>query len=656
MKNKKLTIFSMIVSAALTVTMLPICASATNDLPLLIAPNPNAGGDLVVFYTNDVHCGVSDNIGYTSLAALKQQEIDNGNQVLLVDAGDSIQGALIGVLSEGKYIVELMNQLGYDYAVPGNHEFDYGMDTFFERAAEAEYQYISSNFIDLETGETVFKPYAIEDFGDIQVAFVGICTPETFTKSTPVFFQNEDGEYIYSFGEGDGTELYNYVQTAIDDAKEEGADIVIGLAHLGIVPESEPFRSIDVIENTSGFDVMIDGHSHSIIENDTYTDLEGNEVSLTSTGTKLSNIGKMTIDLESGEIENIALIDSVEPISTEDESASAAFNAINDSIAKINAEFDETISQVVAESSVTLVVDDPESGERLVRNSETNLGDLCADAYREVLGADIGFMNGGGIRAAINAGEVTFGNIIDVNPFGNMLCVVEATGQEILDALELGAFAYPEESGKFLHVSGLTYEINASYPTSVVLDDFGAFVGVDGDYRVNNVMVGDEPLDLDKTYTLASHNYMLKQGGDGFNMFSDNTLLKDEVVIDNEALIQYIRDNLGGVIGDEYADYLGQGRIKISMTGEPISVDESGEIVEGSDEVIDEAEEITDEAVEEIANVDSTESVDTSSETAVIDKAESPNPPTGVENSATIVLTAIFAVSAIVFANKKLKK
>ena len=212
----------------------------------------------------------------------------------------------------------------------------------------------------------------------------------------------------------------------------------------------------------------------------------------------------------------------------------------------------------------------------MVRNQETNLGDLCADAYRTLLGADIAFVNGGGIRVDMPKGDISYGDIISVHPFGNMACLIEATGQQILDALELGSSAAgvgegAGESGGFLQVSGLTYEVDTTIPSAVVKDDKGLFVKVDGEYRVKNVKVGNEPLDLTKTYTLASHNYMLKSGGDGYTMFLENKILKDEVMVDNEVLIHYIVESLGGNVkaGSIYANPYGEGRIRVITVCQP---------------------------------------------------------------------------------------
>lgn len=530
-------------------------------------------GNIVLIYTNDVHCGVDagspeGTMGYANLAALQKELAAENAYVTLIDAGDAIQGEAIGTLSDGGYIVDIMNYLGYDYFTFGNHEFDYGMDVALGLAERLDAKLLACNFTDLTTGEQVADSYAIETYGDLKIAYVGIATPETFTKSTPTHFQNEKGEFIYSFCEGgNGQALYDSVQASIDAAKAEGADMVIAIGHLGTDPTSAPWRSYDVIANTTGLDAFIDGHSHSTIEGETVENKDGETVILTSTGTKLANIGVMTITPE-GEI------------STELISGYTGVDAEADAFIKgIQSEFEEKLNEVVGRTEVELVINDPTTGERIIRNRETNLGDFCADAYRVTLGADIGMINGGGIRAAVEPGDITYGDLIAVHPFGNTICVVEASGQEILDTLEVASQGAPEEFGSFLHVSGLKYTIDTTVPTSVTMDDYGMLVSIGQTRRVKDVQILQDdgtyaPIDPNATYTLASHNYMIKQGGSGVDFFMDNKLLMDEVMIDNQILIAYITDHLGGVVGEDYADPYGQGRITI---GEDIP--ETGDVI-----------------------------------------------------------------------------
>ncbi len=519
----------------------------------------DAQKDIVVLYTNDVHCGIDENIGYAGLATYKAMMEKEGNNVVLVDAGDAIQGDVIGTVSRGSYLVDIMNEVGYDYAVFGNHEFDYGMDRIHELIGKADAQYLNATITYSGKGENLLSDsvaYVIDRFGYLDVAFIGVSTPETLTKSTPKYFM-EDGEFVYSFAAGE--ELYATVQNYVDEVRDLGADVVILITHLGVEEDSEPNRSYDLIANTTGVDAVIDAHSHTVMAGEKVKNKDGKDVILTQTGTKLQNIGKMVIKAD-GSI-------TTELISEVDKDAE--FTAYIDSI---KAEYEEELNKTVARSDVELAIKD-ESGARTVRNQETAIGDLCADAYRYVSGADIAFVNGGGIRAAIHKGDITTANIISVHPYGNMLCMCYATGQEILDALELGSMNTKlekaeggnavGESGGFLQVSGLKYTIDSSIPSSVVKDADGLFVEVAGERRVKDVMVEENgewvAIDPEKTYTLACHNYKLQDMGDGYTMFADNVFILDKTMIDNQVLITYIRDALGGVIGEEYA--APQGRI-----------------------------------------------------------------------------------------------
>ena len=527
MKSKKLLSLLLVLAMMFSLT---VTASAEEAAVISAAP----ADEIVILHTNDVHCSYE---AYDKVAALAK------DADLLVDAGDAIQGGVIGTLSKGEYIVDIMNEIGYDAAVPGNHEFDYDMDQFLKLAKEkAEYPYLSANFVD-KTGKPVFDAYKLFEVDGKKVAFVGLTTPETFTKSTPTYFQDGNGNYIYGFCEGgNGQELYAAAQKAIDAAEAAGADYVIGLGHLGIDGESSPWTSKEVIANTTGFDAFIDGHSHSTFA-ETVKDKAGNDVAFAQTGTKLANVGKITIKAD-GTI-------TCENIDLANVTADADTTAY---IAGVTEKFDALQNTVVAKTEVELTINGAD-GKRAVRSAETNLGDLCADAYRVMLGADVAFVNGGGVRANLAAGDITYGDIVNVHPFGNEACLVKVTGQQIKDALELGASAYPGESGGFLQVSGLTYTIDSTIPSSVVRDEKNMFVKVDGAYRVSDIQVGGQPLDVNKTYTLASHNYMLKSQGDGYAMFgTDNVeIIKDCVMIDNQVLINYIVEELNGTVGQEYA-------------------------------------------------------------------------------------------------------
>ena len=519
-----------------------------------------AEGDITICFTNDVH-GAYEHYAY---AATAMKDAD-----LIVDAGDNIQGSVATTLTKGQCMVDLMGAVGYDLAVPGNHEFDYGFDRFLEIVKDSKVPYVSCNLIKLADGKNVLDSYKILEAGGKKIAFVGITTPETLVKSTPAFFQNEKGEWIYDFcNDAKGEKLYKAVQTAVDAAKKEGADYVIAVGHLGIDEQSEPWTSTSVIKNTTGIDALIDGHSHSTFVN-TQKNKDGKEVVVAQTGTKLENVGKLTINAK-GELkaENVLIYeikkDKEGKKYTEykleaDAAVAAEVKKVDDAVKKVS----ET---VVAKSEIELTTLNPETGKRAVRNAETNLGDLCADAYRDLLKCDVAFVNGGGVRADIKKGDITYGDIINVHPFGNTACMIEVTGEQIWQALELGAAAYPGESGGFLQVSGIEYTINKCVPSPAVIDEKGGFVKLEGAHRVTDVKIGGKPLDVKKTYTLGGHNYMLINGGDGYTMFKGSKILREEVMPDNQVLIRYITETLKGTVTEKsgYGKATGAGRITIA--------------------------------------------------------------------------------------------
>ena len=454
-------------------------------------------------------------------------------------------------------------------------------------------------------------------YGATQVAFVGVTTPESFTKSTPAYFQDSQGNYIYSFCEDEsGQKLYNQVQASVDAARTEGADYVILAGHLGENGITQKWSSANVIANTTGIDACIDGHSHETVPSENVKNKNGQNVVLTQTGTKLNHIGKLTISADGSiRAELISEVPAADPdreytvqehdtlsriakrelgsynrwidiynsnldkIKNADvipagltivipggsyisEDGKAADYGTWQFIQSIENQYNETLKTVLGATPYELTINDPATGNRIVRNAETNLGDLTADAYRVELGADIGLSNGGGIRSVINPGNITYNDTLAVFPYGNMGCVIEATGQQIKDALEMASKNCPEESGGFLQVSGLTYTIDTSVRSGVQTDDKGNFTGVSGAYRVTDIKVAGEPIDLNRTYTVASHNYMLKQGGDGMTMFRGCNVIRDEVMVDVDILSSYIR-RMGGFVTSEYANPAGQGRITI---------------------------------------------------------------------------------------------
>ena len=503
--------------------------------------------DVTILYTNDVHTYIdnkSPKPTYAAIAALKKSIEDTGRDVLLVDAGDHIQGTAYGSMDDGATIIELMNEAGYDLATPGNHEFDYGMARAKAVLREADFPYVSCNWVDLRTGFNVLPSVKFFFVGGRKIAFVGVTTPETFTKSTPAYFMNDaQTEYIYDIlGGEDGQKLYDAVQKAIDKAEFWGADTIIGLGHLGVDPSSSPWTSEEVIAHTHGFTAFIDGHSHTVMANKQVTDASGKAVTLTQTGSYFKNIGKMTVGAD-GTI-TTELIDTYEGLD-----AAVAATASN----WISA-VDDMLGEEIAVGDTKFYINDPATGKRRIRSGETNLGDFVADGiytyFNEIeeLHCDVAIMNGGGIRTDVEAGPWSFKTCKTVSPFGNVACLMSVTGQQIQDALEFGArFAGAEgkENGGFLHVAGARYTIHPMIPNTVQTNDKNVWTGSAAIPRVSNVEIYDkttgtyQPLDPNATYALAGMNYTLRNLGDGFAMFDGATLIKDYVSEDYLVMSSY---------------------------------------------------------------------------------------------------------------------
>ena len=561
------------------------------SLMLLLAMALPAGAeaalseDIVILYTNDVHTYIDGALSYDVIAGVKQELQKQYKNVLLVDAGDHIQGTAYGSMDKGETIIKLMNAAGYDLATLGNHEFDYGMDGCIKVREWAEYPYVSCNFYNeeyYERKDNVLDSYKLFDFGAQKLAIIGVTTPESFTKSTPAYFQDESGAYIYGIAGGDeGEKLQADVQAAIDAAKAEGATVVIALGHLGDDLASKPWTSEETIAAVSGLDAFIDGHSHSTVKGKDVAGKDGEAVLLTQTGEYFNRIGMMVIDAETGaiatdfielveltekstdaegkEVENVVGYELASELYTGEKWVSdAAVAEIKDAwIASI----DEQLGAVIGSTELTL--DNYDGETRLVRSQETNTGDFAADALYWLfddmgLDVDVAIMNGGGVRNKAVTGEISYKVCKNIHTFGNVACLQTITGQQLLDALEWGArFAGGEkENGGFLQVSGITYKIDSSYPQSIVADDKGVWVsGPTAGYRVLDVMVYNketgayEPLDLAATYNLAGYNYTLRDLGDGFAMFDGAVNVLDYVMEDYMVLANYVQAFEGGVVG-----------------------------------------------------------------------------------------------------------
>lgn len=530
---------------------------------------------VTLLHTNDVHCGI---VNYDKVAAYKKAQT---NPTLLLDMGDHIQGEIIGRITQGQKIVEIMNTAGYDIAIPGNHEFDYQVPAFFDVVDNANYTYLASNFRNADGSEIVtpggkkIGGYEIKDLGGHKIGFVGVATPETYTKSTPKYFQDENGDWLYTFSEDTAehpNRFYPTIQASIDAAKADGAELIVVMAHTGIESTDRAWAADTIIANLTGVDIYLDGHSHEEREAVYYPDKDGKDVYYQQTGTKtklnsqsqVKNLGEVTITFTESGFDVSGRLINVPELTESDE----ATKAIIDQALK---EVEDSYGVVVGHTDYFLTIND-ENGKRAVRNNETNMGDFNADAYRIIGESDIALVNGGGVRANLEAGDITRKALSQVNPFGNNVVTVKIDGQTILDALEHSYRNVPNENGGFFQVSGLELTIDADVESPVVLNEQGGFDHIDETKprRVGDVKVGGEPIDPEKIYTVTGTTYILQQQGDGMTMFKDLEVVRLFDEPDSEFVERYLVEALNGEIPAEYDGIHGQGRITINHEwGEP---------------------------------------------------------------------------------------
>lgn len=599
-----------LLTALLTVAML---FSSFGTIPV----KAEQSDDIVVLYTNDVHTYIDGPISYDVIAAIKAELETQYAHVLLVDAGDHIQGTAYGSMDKGETIIKLMNAAGYDAATLGNHEFDYGMFGCMQIIDWAEFPYTSCNFYNEAAGvrgENVLDSYVTFECGDEKIAFVGVTTPESFTKSTPAYFQNENGEYIYGIAGGeDGAALYADVQAAVDAAKADGATKVIALGHLGDDPASQPWTSKETIAHVSGLDAFIDGHSHSTIKGEEVAGKDGNKVLLTQTGDYFNQIGMMVIDAETGAITTDFI--GSEKILDKDGETVLGYNLVSELYTgteviydvKVKAivdawmtEIDTQLGKVIGSTALTF--DNYEGENRLVRSQETNTGDFAADALYFLfddmgMDVDLAVMNGGGVRNKAVTGDISYKVCKEIHTFGNVACLQTVTGQQILDALEWGARSAGtgEECGGFLQVSGVTYKIDTTVADTTSKDEKGVWTAGPETYRVHDVKIYNketnawDALDLTASYNLAGYNYTLRDLGDGFAMFDGAVNVLDYVMEDYMVLSNYVLAFDGGVIdatnsplAAKYANFTvdygtvsGSGRIELTEGGAVVEATEA---------------------------------------------------------------------------------
>lgn len=493
--------------------------------------------DIVIYFDNDVHGAVE---GYAKISALRQKTLNERTPyVSVVSCGDFSQGSHLCAFTHGRDIMTLLNLAGYEVLTMGNHEFDYG-PKHAERLSELfNGETVLCNFEYLPNSEVVFKPYVMKQYGKVKVAYVGVLNPSTEITDSPQSYFDESGEKIYSFHLFD---VYDLTQKAIDEARNDGADYVILLSHVG-ENMGLHINSIDLIRNTTGASAVLDGHAHHINAGQMFPNADGDSILFMTTGTKFEYIGQLTIDTRGKlhpQIIETRLLGEVDiRIATCIDSLEKAINT--------TPPFGFTDFDLLGYD--TYGVYD--------RNRETNLGDLCADATRLTMGAQIAWINAGGVRASIRQGSFGIREVIDMYPFDNTLCISEVKGSVLRNALEYSLSSYPYDSGNFPLISGMKVTFDPSVPSAAIIDESQALLGVkEGPTRVKEVWVlnnnGEyETLDPERMYTVAASSFVLKNGGCG-GIFVDSNLLFDSGTMDAQAFEDYITYNLEGRIPEEY--------------------------------------------------------------------------------------------------------
>ena len=540
-----------------------------NNFRKLKQEEDNLSDDIVILHTNDVHCGLIDSIGYDGLMLYKKELKKQYKYVFTVDAGDHIQGGAIGSLSKGLDIINIMNMVGYDIVAIGNHEFDYGVEQLEECGKKLNCGYISANFCLRKTKEPIYPAYKILDVGDKKIGFIGITTPQTLTKSFLHTIVDDEGNMVYDFlSDNDGKEFYENTQKYIDEVRDKGADYVIIVSHLGNEGDSlEIYSSSGLLSKIDGVDAILDGHTHRIY-NITSKDKNGKDVPIAQTGTKLYQLGVLKIKTD-GTITSEILSEIPQPKFYEpniifrdgknrfvDPEMDAFINYI------LNSHSDE-LNEKIGYTNFDLKINLDNSGDsskQLSRSEESTLCDLVADSIRDIGKGDISMVNAGTVRTDLLKGNITIQKILDILPFSTDIIVKEVKGSDILDALEFGMKELPNKTSRFPQVSGISFKVNTKIKSNVVVDSEESFLRVDGDRRVYDVKVGEEDLDLNKTYRMSFDDY-IAEGGDGFSMFTKYEIIENDLKTDNQALVVYIKDVLKGTIPDIYRKT--QGRIII---------------------------------------------------------------------------------------------
>ena len=530
--------------------------------------------DIVIIHLNDVHCGLNDTIGYDGFVLYRNELRKKYNNVITVDVGDHIQGGTLGAITNGEAILKIMNKIKFDVNTVGNHEFDYGIEQLTKLNNQMTTKYICANFCYKKDKTKFFDDaYTIIEADNIKIAFIGIVTPLTFSKTYISTIKDENGDAKYDFL-SDSNELITTIQGYINKVRSvENADYVILLTHIGM--NVEDYTSNDIISKLENVNAVLDGHTHRVY-NTTSRDLKNHDVYFTQTGTKLANIGELIIKKD-GTISTRNIAEVPEP-TVKNGTKTILRNGVNrwvdtdmnDFINQLWDTYSDQLNIPIGTIDYDLLirpVGSSDSHTIYCRYKECTLGNLVADSFKAVVSADIAIVNGGAIRSDLLKGEIKSKNIIDIMPFFNSVFVKEVTGQCILDALEFGVRQMPNAFGGFPQVSGITFDVKNYIDSPVVTDSNGMFIRVDGERRVFNVKINGENLDVNKKYNISCSEYVLA-GGDGYTMFSDFKVVNESLFTDSDALSHHIQYNLNKRVPEMYKNELG--RINI-VTEEEVS-------------------------------------------------------------------------------------
>ena len=526
---------------------------------------PNSDDDLIILHVNDVHCGINDKIGYDGLVLYRDELKKKYKYVITVDVGDHIQGGSLASISEGSAIIEIMNKVGFDVAILGNHEFDYGIEQLTNLEKNLTSKYICANFVYRKDKNNIFEPYKIINAGNKKIAFLSVLTPLTFSKTYLSTIKDSEGNPLYDFLTGNNMQdLYDTIQNYINNirAKKE-ADYIILLTHIGM--KIEKYKSEELLSKLYGVDAVLDGHSHQIY-NTTSPDKNKKDISISQTGTKLESIGKLILKKDGSIITEI-ISEVPEPT---DKTNSVKINRggkerwvdknIVDFLESIWDKYRSELNLIFGFCDYDLIIIDEDTESNYCRYKECTLGNLITDAIKNAGNGEISILNGGAIRNNMYKGNITSAQIMEILPWFNNIVQKRITGQCILDALEFGISQLPNMSGVFPQISGITFDVDISFDSTVKIDELGMFINVTGKRRVSNVKINGVDLELDKFYNASLIEY-ISNGGDGYSMFSKFDIYNESLITDTDSLIHFIQYNLNGEIPLQYKDI--QGRINI---------------------------------------------------------------------------------------------